>query len=341
MRTAAPRGRLQPMPERQPRSSRAYFNYQLDSQNWEHVRLRPGDVIMASAPKVGSTWTLRILATLIHGETLPEPLAELSPWVDRRFMTAPLEALTARLEAQTWQRSLRSHLPFDALPYDPAVRYVCVGRDPRDVVLSLHNHYGAFTDQAIEALNSPPGTFPVRFERATSDIHQFICEWLTRGNPNLPCETEGYPSWSVFRQVRSFWDYRDLPNVLFVHYQDLSTDLEGEAARIARFIAIDPNEMRMSAVRRACNFDAMRKEGDAQNPALASLMQGGAKTFYAKGTSGRWRNLFTPPELRLYAAAVERNLPPECAHWLEDGRLASGVDPSTISLREPSGSGVQ
>lgn len=319
------------MLERKPEPSRTYFNYQLDSRNWERVPLRPGDVIMASAPKVGSTWTLRILATLIHGETLPEPLAVLSPWVDRRFVAAPLDAVVAQLEAQRWQRSMRSHLPFDALPYSPAVRYVCVGRDPRDVVLSLHNHYGAFTDLAIESLNSPPGTFPVKFERATSDIHQFIREWLTRGNPNLPWETEGFPSWSLFRQVRSFWDYRDLPNVLFVHYQDLSTDLAGEAARIAKFIGVEPTEARIASVLRCCNFNAMREAGDAQNPALASLMEGGAKTFFKRGKSGGWREVFTPDELDLYAKAVARNLPRECAHWLEEGRLASGVDPQNAS----------
>jgi len=326
MRTSWP-GRHANMPERKAEPSRRYFNYQMDSRNWERVPLRPGDVVMASAPKVGSTWTLRILATLIHGESLPEPLAVLSPWVDRRFMTAPLDALTAKLEAQRRQRSMRSHLPFDALPYSPDVRYVCVGRDPRDVALSLHNHYSSFTDQAIESLNSPPGTFPVRFERATSDIHQFICEWLTRRNPNLPWETEGFPSWSLFRQIRSFWDYRELPNVLFVHYQDLSSDLACEAARIASFIGVEPTKARIAAVLRSCNFDAMREVGDEQNPALASLMEGGAKTFFKRGTSGGWREVFTPDELGLYAAAVERNLPRDCARWLEDGRVASGVDP--------------
>jgi aryl sulfotransferase len=284
---------------------------------------------MASAPKVGSTWTLRIIATLIHGERLPQPLSELSPWVDRRFMTAAVEAVAARLEAQTWQRSMRSHLPFDALPYDPNVRYVCVGRDPRDVALSLQNHYGAFTDQAIEALNSPPGTFPVRFERATSDIHVFIRDWLTRGNPNLPWETEGFPSWSLFRQIRSFWDYRDLSNVLFVHYDDLSSDLREEATRIAQFIGIEPTKSRIDAVLRTCNFAAMREDGEAQNTGLAALLKGGTNTFYSKGASGRWRDTFTADELRLYRAAIERNLSLECARWLEKGRMATGIDPSS------------
>ena len=308
--------------------SKIYFNYQLDSRLWGLIRTRPGDVIMASAPKVGSTWTLRIIAALIHGEPLPAPLAQLSPWVDRRFLAGSPQTMADALEAQTWQRSMRSHLPFDALPYDPGVRYICVGRDPRDVALSVHNHYSAFTDEAIAALNSPPGAFPVRFERAASDIHVFIHDWLTRGNPNLPWETEGFPSWSLFRQVGSFWDYRDLPNLLFVHYDDLKADLAGEAARIAQFIGVKVDRDRIATVERCCAFDAMREEGDEQNPALAALIRGGAQTFYNKGVSGRWKEVFTADEVALYEAASKRNLAPDAAHWLEQGRLASGVEPS-------------
>jgi aryl sulfotransferase len=307
--------------------SKTYFTYQLDSRLWDLVQLRPRDVIVASAPKVGSTWTLRIIATLIHGEALPAPLATLSPWVDRRFSVGAPRDMVERLDAQAHRRSMRSHLPFDALPYDPEVRYICVARDPRDVALSLNNHYAAFTDEAVAALNAPPGTFDVRFERATSDIHAFIHDWLTRPNPNLPWETEGFPSWSLFRQVRSFWDFRELPNVLLVHYDDLKTDLAGEAARIARFIGVEPSHDRIAAVERCCTFEAMREDGAQQNPGLSALLKGGAATFYNKGVSGGWEEVFTPSELSLYDAAARRNLTPDAARWLERGRLASNVEP--------------
>jgi len=313
---------------RERRPSQAYFNYQLDSQLWEAVPLREGDVILASAPKVGSTWTLRILATLIHGERLPAPLAELSPWVDRRFAMGTPFATEAALAAQAHQRSMRSHLPFDALPYDPKVRYVCVARDPRDTVLSLHNHYRSFTDQAIAALNAPEGAFPVRFERATDDLRVFIREWLTRPNPCLPWETEGYPSWSLLRLVRTFWDQRRLPNVLLVHYSDLKTDLAGEAERLAHFIGVPASAETIDTVLRCCSFEAMREDGASQNPGLATLLEGGSKTFYNKGVSGGWRDVFTADELDLYRAAMERNLPPDGALWLERGRLATGIDPA-------------
>ena len=55
----------------------------------------------------------------------------------------------ARLEAQAHRRFIKSHLPLDALPYFPQVRYIVVVRDPRDVFMSFWNHYSAMTDALL------------------------------------------------------------------------------------------------------------------------------------------------------------------------------------------------
>ncbi len=137
---------------------------------------------------------------------------------------------------------MKAHLPFDALPYDREVKYICVSRDGRDVALSLHNHLVGFTDQAIEMMNSPAGLFSYRFERVPADIHAFIQQWLTRGNPSLPGETSGYPAISLFTHTQSFWDFRDLPNVFMSNYADLQNDFANEVRRIAKFLEIDAND---------------------------------------------------------------------------------------------------
>ena len=43
----------------------------------------------------------------------------------------------ADLDEQPHRRFIKSHSPLDGLPYEEAVTYVCVGRDPRDVAISL------------------------------------------------------------------------------------------------------------------------------------------------------------------------------------------------------------
>jgi len=302
--------------------TRRYFSHHLDSSRWASVPMRSGDIIVATSPKSGTTWTQRIISVLIHGEHLPEPLFSLCPWIDARFFPIPIDVVAARLAAQSHRRSLKSHLPFDALPYDPEVKYICVGRDGRDVALSLHNHYSGFTDQVIEWLNSPPGTFNERFERAPADFHVFVKDWLTRGNPNYPWETQGYPTVSPFRQVQSFWDYRDLPNVYLTHYTDLKTDFVSEVRRIAEFVEIDPTPDRIRSVEEHCSFETMKRASGQISPDFEKIFEGGAKRFFHKGISGRWKDVFTLEELELYEVAVRRTLSPDCARWLEEGRRA-------------------
>ena len=310
------------MIDRGPNPTRRYFSHVLDSTRWQSIRLRAGDIIVSTSPKSGTTWTQRIVSVLIHGEHLPDALSVVSPWIDARFYQIPIELLAGRLEAQTFRRAFKAHLPFDALPYDRSVKYICVGRDVRDVALSAHNHYVGFTDAALAMMNTPAGLFSDRYERVPADIHAFIKQWLTRGNPHVPWETEGYPGISPFRQIQSFWDFRDLPNVFMTHYDDLQTDFANEIRRIAKFVDIDPSDELIRTAERLCSFEAMKRDGAELMPGAVKALDGGAQRFFNKGVSGRWKDLFTADELELYDAAVRRSLAPDCARWLEQGRPA-------------------
>jgi aryl sulfotransferase len=316
------------MPHREPAPSRVYFDHHLDSSRWNSVPLRSDDIILATSPKSGTTWARRILSVLILGDLSFSKLGQTSLWVDQRH-PENLRQMAEQLAAQTHRRFHMSHLPFEALPYDPSVRYIAVGRDGRDVALSLYNHYASYTDFMIQALSGPPGTFPDAYPPAPSDFHAFLRTWLTQGNLRFGWESDGRPFWSHFAQVQSFWNCRDLPNVLLTHYQDLKTDLGGEAARIARFIGIEPSPDLIAKVQDTCTFEAMKTEAlETVHQQQSMVFNGGSNTFFNKGISGRWKDVFTSEELALYEAAVKRNLSGDCARWLEQGRLASGIDPS-------------
>ena len=69
---------------------------------------------------------------------LPAPLFRLSPWID--MTTRSRRDVFADLAAQSHRRFVKTHTPLDGLPTDPSVTYVCVGRDPRDVAISMHHH---------------------------------------------------------------------------------------------------------------------------------------------------------------------------------------------------------
>jgi aryl sulfotransferase len=132
-------------------------------------------------------------------------------------------------------------------------------------------------------------------------------------------ETEGYPWWSNLHHVQSWWDYRHLPNILFVHYADLLADLESEIRRLARFLEIDVPADAWPTIVRNSTFAEMKASAETSDLRFRIFLEGGAKTFFNKGTNGRWREILSAEELALYDSAAKRELTADCRRWLEDG----------------------
>ena len=51
-------------------------------------------------------------------------------------------------------------------------------------------------------------------------------QWISRGG--FAWEQDGWPFWSHLHHAQSWWDWRHLPNVLLVHFNDLLADLPGD-----------------------------------------------------------------------------------------------------------------
>ena len=118
---------------------RRYEGTVYDSNRWDGFELRPGDIIISSPPKCGTTWTQMICALLILQEPRAPAPAGHALAVDRHGDPSPPEVF-ADLQAQTHRRFIKTHTPLDGIPNDPTVTYICVGRDPRDVALSMDRH---------------------------------------------------------------------------------------------------------------------------------------------------------------------------------------------------------
>jgi aryl sulfotransferase len=296
-----------------------YRNHHLDSMRWDHFRVREGDIVVTTAYKAGTTWTQRILAALLFGaDANDRGLMDVSPWVDARFH-GPVESLMESLEAQTHRRFVKSHLAADGLRFFPEAKYVVVGRDTRDVFMSLWNHYSANTDLAYSLFNDAerPGA---EFPRCPDDPRDLWPLWIGKGW--FDWEPDGWPFWSHHHHLSTWWQLRDLPNVHFMHYRDMLADIEGEMRRLAAFCEIDVDEGRWLSIVHAVSLDAMRAEGrrltEGEDPA-AMIFVGGTDRFFYKGTNGRWRDVLTDDDLALYDRAAA-TLDPELRAWLEGGR---------------------
>lgn len=302
-----------------PERTHEYRNHHLDSTRWDHYKVRDDDIIVTTAYKAGTTWTQRILAALILGtDTGGLDLRAESPWIDARFF-GPIEAMIESLEAQTHRRFVKSHLPADGLRFFPEAKYVVVGRDTRDVFMSLWNHYTAYTDLAFSLFNDADRPGP-EFPRPPADPRDLWPRWISEGW--FEWEPDGWPFWSHHHHLSTWWQWRDLPNVHFMHYGDMLADIEGEMRRLAEFCAIDVAEERWPAIVDAVQLAQMRKDATAggDDPA-AFIFEGGIARFLYKGTNGRWRDVLTDDDLELYDKAAS-TLDPQLRRWLEGGRHA-------------------
>jgi aryl sulfotransferase len=305
-----------------PRQIHEYRNHHLDSTRWDHFQVREGDIVVTTAYKAGTTWTQRILAALVLGTEPGGPgLMELSPWIDARFH-GPIEPMIESLDAQTHRRFVKSHLAADGLRFFPEAKYIVVGRDTRDVFMSLWNHYSAYTDLAYSLFNDADRPGP-EFPRCPDQPRDLWPRWIGEGW--FEWEPDGWPFWSHHHHLATWWQWRDLPNVHLVHFADLKADTEGEMRRLAEFCEIEVPDERWPAIVATVQLDAMRNEakgnGADEDPA-AMIFEGGVDRFLFKGTNGRWRSVLTDDDLALYERAAS-TLDPGLRAWLEGGRIAS------------------
>ena len=120
----------------------------MDSSRWSAYKPRSGDIIIGTAPKVGTHWTLQIVSLLVFQSPEPRDLG-FAPWLDAQFL-APLDEVLKKIESQAHRRILFSHLPFDALPIYDDVQYIHVARDGRDVCMSMLNHVSNMTTEHFD-----------------------------------------------------------------------------------------------------------------------------------------------------------------------------------------------
>lgn len=299
---------------------RAYVHLDWDSRRWDGFEVRPGDIFVCTCYKSGTTWMQMITALLVfQSPEFPTRLSELSPWLD--LVTGPAEVVQAALAAQTHRRILKTHTPLDGLPWFPEARYIYVARDPRDVFVSLMNHQNNLNKETERAMAAETGQETTVSDLLADNAQAILADWLTRGF--FEWESDGYPWWSLFHHGNTFWQHRAEENILFVHYDALKADLDGQMRRIAAFLDIDVAEAKWPELVEAAGFQAMKKRADELAPAAEHDLWNDNTRFFNAGESGQWRDVFSPANLdRL--EAVKARYPDEFIDWLfGDGRWRS------------------
>ena len=290
-----------------------------DSSRWEGFDLRPDDIVISTPPKCGTTWTQMICALLIfQTPELPGRLSNFSPWLD--MLTRSRKSVVALLDAQPHRRFIKTHTPLSGLPVRDGVTYICVGRDPRDVALSMDDHllnlnWDAFHAQRVAAaledgLPEPPIPSPPPLE-ALGERERFW-RWVDDQTP--PTESSSSLLRTV-RHIESFWYARDtMASVVMLHYHDLKTDLAAQMRALATRLGIEVAEERWPALIDAATFESMRRSSDRTAP---SGIWKNNRDFFKDARSGAWRELLSSDDdRRRYDERVGALTAPDVAVWL-------------------------
>jgi len=291
-----------------PIKTRELQSHHFDSTIWNDFVFRDDDIIIATYAKSGTTWVQQIVSQLLFKGEAGLPVAEMSPWMDLRL--PPKEVKLPLVAAQTHRRFIKTHLPVDALVFSSKAKYIYIGRDGRDVVWSMFNHHLNANESWYEALNDTPGRVGPPIERPPESVLQYFQEWL---------DQDGYPWWSFWENIRSWWEIRNLPNVCMLHFENLKVDMPGEIRKIAEFLDISIDEDCWEDILRHCSFDYMKANATKSVPLGGAFWDGGAQVFIHKGQNGRWREVLSKSESKKYERIAQEELTGECAHWLAHG----------------------
>jgi aryl sulfotransferase len=304
---------------RGPRDWAAMPTVNLSRDPWAEFPFRPGDIVISTVAKSGTTWVQMICALLIfQTPRLPKPLPQLSPWLDSRW---PEERARSgpELAAQQHRRFIKTHRPLNALPADPRVTYIVIARDPLDVAVSM-NHQRSLMTTARNPRQLRGSRPPQKSAR------QFLLDSIEM----MGTTQHGHDSYldKMLKRMACAWERRAEPNVVLMHYQDLATDLSGEMRRLARRLDITVPEDKWPSLVQAATFEQMQAAADHLQPLKyveAREASKGNADFFRRGSLGDGRTLLTDTEAACYYTRAARVAPQGLLAWLHCGDERYGI----------------
>lgn len=294
-----------------------------DSTRWERFTFRPGDVVISTPSKCGTTWMQTIVGMLLLDRVdLGAPISALSPWLDMLIRTD--DEVFALLERQMHRRFIKTHTPLDGVPRFDEVTYIAMIRHPLDVALSNADHFeNERAERAIELRTRAAGAPDLpRRELPTFDGLAGYLRWFI-DNEEAPTGSGPYGLADYCEQIRTYWDAREAPNVHLFHYTDLWADRDGEMRRVASVLGVPIDEDRWPAFVEAAELDSMRSRAQDTAPEAHLGLWKDPRAFFRSGGTRDWASLMSPDDLAHFDERL-KGLAADATGWVLCGRASLG-----------------
>jgi len=284
-----------------PRARRSYKGGITNTDRWQHFENKPGDVFVCTPPKCGTTWTTAIVTMLLTGRADAAP-QDLVQWVDAEVV--PVADMIAGLAAQTHRRCIKTHTPFDGIPWFSDAAYIAVYRHPVDVLFSLRKH--------LANARNTPAEHPY-LGAADAALENFVSRAADPGDFDFDCLA------TIVGHYQSYTARPRPDNLMLLHYADMLADAPGTIARIAAHIGVAADPALIDAIHDASSFGRMKSQADRFAPFAANGYWRDAQAFFDSAGTGKWAGELDAPALSCYRAKIADLLGPSDVAWLEGG----------------------
>ncbi len=254
--------------------------------------------LLSSYPKSGNTWLRAVLSEIVGAPLqlhrgLPFNVSANRHYfdelmgIDSSDLTEPeidvvradyCRALAAATDLpRIWKVHDCFYSPGQDLdpPFPPEapVSVTYIVRDPRDIAVSLANHFDKSIDEAIACMQDRE----LRLARAGPKLKPQLSQYLS--------------TWSD--HVESWLDAPGI-RLHLVRYEDMVAKPEEAFAAVLHFLGIEFDSAKLSQALSACRFDALQAIEAAEG--FSERLPGVAK-FFRRGVAGGWRDSLTEDQV--------------------------------------------
>ncbi|NVB40629.1 sulfotransferase domain-containing protein [Pseudenhygromyxa sp. WMMC2535] len=207
------------------------------------------DVFVTCFSKSGTNWAMQLVTQIANrGAAEFRHIHHLVPWPDGRMPgVVGLEDPGPWTSAPAKMRAIKTALEADYVPWSAKARYLCVVRDPKEILVSA---YYFLTGVFGLREHVSPQEWIEHMLRPGS----FITDW--------PAHADGY------------WRWRERPNTRLLFYADLGADLGASVDAIAALMDVKLTAEERAEVVRRGGFAYMKAHESCFAPPRMPLLTG-------------------------------------------------------------------
>ncbi|XP_036302589.1 sulfotransferase 1C4-like [Pipistrellus kuhlii] len=255
--------------------------------SWDKVwnfEAKPDDLLIASYPKAGTTWTQEIVDLIQNNGDIEKsrqaPIYLRQPFLEWiRIINSGID----QANAMPSPRTLKTHLPVQLLPpsfWEKNCKIIYVARNVKDNMVSYYYF------QKMNKALPDPGSWDQYFET-------FLSGKVVWG------------SW--FDHVKGWWKKKESHPILYLFYEEMMKDPKREIRKVMKFLGKDLKEEVLDKIVYNTSFDVM-KRNPMTNYINDVQMNHRLSPFMRKGVIGDWKNHFTEAQNKQFNEIYEKNM---------------------------------